>query len=115
MSQSKGFDVPLYANRRENARYGSTGEKPECPVRDEEGKEHQASVLDISAGGVGLLMERRLAIGTFLSIVLPTRHEAGSHKFTVRVQKCEEGPLGKWRVGCAFAHPLSDSDLLLLL
>jgi hypothetical protein len=115
MAQTHGFDVPLSANRRENARYNTAQQAAECPVRSEDGQNHQAQVLDVSAGGVGLLMDRRFEPGSFLSVVLPTKDEEGSHRFTVRVQKCEQDTTGKWRIGCAFAHPLTDGDVLLLM
>jgi PilZ domain len=115
MSESQRLDVPVYANRRSNARYDLDKPKQECKVRDEAGQEHTAKILDISAGGVGLLIERRFDLGSFLSVALPTREESGSRRFTLRVRKCEQEADGKWRVGCAFAHPLHDDELLLLL
>jgi hypothetical protein len=114
MAESQRLDVPVYANRRSNSRYELEQPKRDCAVRDEDGKEHQAKILDISAGGVGLLMDRRFELGCFLSVTLPTREESGSRKFTMRIRKCEEETDGKWRVGCAFAHPLHDDELLLL-
>ena len=114
MAEPQKLDVPTYANRRSNSRYELEQPKRECTARDEEGKEHSAKILDISAGGVGLLMERRFELGCYLSVTLPTREEMGSRKFTMRIRKCEEEADGKWRVGCAFAHPLHDDELLLL-
>ncbi|HLW64515.1 MAG TPA: PilZ domain-containing protein [Gemmataceae bacterium] len=115
MPESQRLDVPVYANRRFNARYDLDKPKQECRVRDEAGQEHPAKILDISAGGVGLLLERRIELGVYLSVALPTRDESGSRRFTLRVRKCEQEADGKWRVGCAFAHPLHDDELLLLM
>ncbi|HEV3143817.1 MAG TPA: PilZ domain-containing protein [Gemmataceae bacterium] len=114
MSSEHRLDVPLYANRRGNSRYGLESAKQDVSARDEDGKEHAAKILDVSAGGVGLLMDRRFELGIFLTVVLPTREEGRTRTFTLRVRKCEEGANGKWRVGCAFAHPLHDDELLLL-
>ena len=114
MAEPQKLDVPTYANRRSNSRYELEQPKRECTVRDEEGKEYSAKILDISAGGVGLLMERRFELSCYLSVTLPTREEMGTRKFTMRIRKCEEEGDGKWRVGCAFAHPLHDDELLLL-
>ena len=114
MSEARRLDVPLSANRRSNSRYGLEGIKQQCTVRDEAGQQHEAHILDISAGGVGLLMGCRMELGTYLSVVLPTRDEAGSRTFTLRVRKSEQDSDGKWRIGCAFAHPLPDDELLLL-
>jgi hypothetical protein len=73
-----------------------------------------ASVFDLSATGVGLIVEREFAIDTKLMIRLPTSTQ-GWNTHLVRVKNCTVLDDGRYRVGCAFARPLSTAQLRALL
>jgi hypothetical protein len=74
----------------------------------------QATVHDISAGGIGLLLQRRFEPRTSLAIELP---DAGDSTYTVfvRVVHALGQPHGRWLLGCSFVTPLSEERLSALL
>ena len=77
-----------------------------------------AQVQDISAGGLGLFLRHRFRPGTPLWVELRRRDGVPLRSVRVRVVYVHpaqvEGQVG-WRVGCAFATPLSGDELQSLL
>ncbi len=76
-----------------------------------------ARVRDISAGGVGLLLQHRFRPGTFLTVEL--RDGSGRVLRTARVRvahatavRDEAGQ--RWLLGCAFDHPLTEAEFAAL-
>lgn len=74
-----------------------------------------ARVLNISRGGVGLILYDRFEPGAVLTIGLTNTTEHFLPPLRVRVIHCREQPDGTWVVGCAFAKPLGDAELRALL
>lgn len=70
----------------------------------------QAALHDFTLGGVGLLIDRPLEIGT--SLIL-TRMSCVTDSLIVsaRVTHCELRAEGDWLVGCDFARTLSEKEL----
>lgn len=79
-------------------------------------KEDLASghVFDLSAVGVGLVLDCDFPIGTTLVLRLQTA-TLGWNSQLVRVQRCTEVTPGLFQVGCAFVKPLSAAMLQTLL
>jgi hypothetical protein len=73
-----------------------------------------ASVLDLSATGVGLLFDHEMAVGALLVVRLPTATE-GWASHLVRVKNCRPAEGGQFHVGCAFPKPLRPEQLGALL
>lgn len=67
-------------------------------------------VFDLSATGVGLLLEQEFRIGITLVIRLPTSTRGWSSHL-VRVKNCQKMEDGRYQVGCAFVKPLSATQL----
>jgi c-di-GMP-binding flagellar brake protein YcgR len=69
-----------------------------------------AKVLDVSLGGVKLVVDRRLEPGSLISLELP-----GDDPTAVSVLACvvraEEQPNEKWVLGCNFSRELGAADL----
>jgi hypothetical protein len=75
-----------------------------------------AHVHDLSAGGVGLITRRELAIGTALALELIDPVHDVSYKCCAIVVHARRlaGGVG-WLTGCRLTQTLSDNDLWLLL
>jgi len=73
-----------------------------------------ANVRDISAGGVGLLLQRRFEPRTGLAIELPDT-DGSAYTVFVRVVHATAKPGGQWLLGCQFVSPLPDERLKALL
>jgi c-di-GMP-binding flagellar brake protein YcgR len=78
-------------------------------------KLHPAKVLDISASGVALLVEREIENGTLLSVEL--HNAAGTVERTMLAcivhVTCQAS--NEWALGCNFIRSLSEEDLKALL
>jgi hypothetical protein len=67
-------------------------------------------VFDLSATGVGLVLDRAFALETTLVLRIPTA-TMGWMSHLVRVKRCVEIAADKYEVGCAFVRPLSAAQL----
>lgn len=73
-----------------------------------------ATVVDLSLGGVGLLVNRPFDAEDRLVLRLPSvRHGWATH--LVRVRHCKEILPGEYLAGCAFVRPLQPTELTNLL
>jgi hypothetical protein len=69
-----------------------------------------AEVLNLSARGIGLALDRPVSVGTVLAFKL-SKNDFKTRSYLVRV-KHVTGPLGgKFKVGATFVVPLSDDQL----
>ncbi len=75
----------------------------------------RARVRDISAGGVGLLLDFRFEPGTTLALEL--RHAKRRQTLPLSVQVKHASPLedGEWLLGTAFERPLTEDEVQALL
>src|SRR5262249_57524342 len=89
---------------------GGVGER----IKGTGGERWGAGVVNISANGIGLLLDRPVENGTLLSLALrsPTTHS--SHTILACVVHVTSRP-GEWTVGCNFIRELSEADLKALL
>jgi hypothetical protein len=102
--------------RRTAPRYRCTLEGYYRPLDDESsGLWWLATVVDISVKGVGLILTRKLKPDTLLSIELENTTTHFRRTLLARVVHATAQPDNGWRVGCAFAKPLSEDDLQALL
>jgi hypothetical protein len=103
------------ANRRAFVRYQCG---PATPGRLSlvDGEEWQrAWVLDLSLGGVGLLLQRPLENGLTLILHLRSDSRQQTYPLRARVVHASRQPDGDWVVGCEFEEPLTDDVLDALL
>jgi serine/threonine-protein kinase len=70
-----------------------------------------ARVLDISKGGVALVLNRRFEPGTLLEVDLHTTTPGALHNAMVRVMNVRRQGDGSWVLGCAFSHELDEQEL----
>jgi serine/threonine protein kinase len=77
------------------------------------GKEEQwdASIRDISADGVGLVLPRRFEPRTVLSLDLPESEGGATRRLFVRVVRVTTLSSRRWLVGCIFANRLGEDEV----
>ena len=78
------------------------------------GEDHEfqrAWVVNMSQGGVGVLVSRPVPVG--ISVVLRVRAAdcVDDRSFSAQVIHCTLHPSGEWLVGCEFGQPLTPEGL----
>ena len=112
---SLGLAKLLPADRRTAARYSVAADASEPPVLDEHGAPLTAEVLNISAGGIRMLISKRVEPGEILKLELPSKDQWGVMKLLARVLHVERHASGSWEVGCTFTRRLKDLELVAVL
>jgi hypothetical protein len=74
-----------------------------------------ASVLDISTGGIGLVLTRRFEPGTLLAIGVENKNREFSHMLVARVVHVRKESPSRYVVGARFISQLGDDELQQLL
>jgi hypothetical protein len=104
----------LPTNRRASVRYQCGPATPGRVLVD--GHEWQrAWVIDLSLGGVGLLLSRPLELHSELVVVLKSEVLKKVFELTARVCHAVRQVDGDWIVGCEFADKLTEDQLDALL
>src|ERR1700736_1262974 len=75
-------------------------------ARDNQDLFWPATVRDVSAGGVALLVQRRFEPGMGLVIELPAAGPSLGDTLLAKVVHVQRLPEGDWLVACAFLSPL---------
>jgi hypothetical protein len=76
------------------------------------GERSAARVLNVSSGGMGLLLPCEFEAGTLLHFQVPGSDEGPERKLLLRVIRTVEHSNGDWFHGCEFAEQLSEDVLL---
>jgi hypothetical protein len=71
-----------------------------------------AVLQDLSASGVGLLVDRAPEPGAVILLQLPARTPEGVHTRRARVAHVTGHPGGDYLVGCRFSTPLTAEELV---
>ncbi|HWY88285.1 MAG TPA: PilZ domain-containing protein, partial [Gemmataceae bacterium] len=79
------------------------------------GERRSGRILNISAGGIGLVLRCQFSEGTLLHFELPQEMNLASPKILVRVVRVTEQGDGNWFLGCEFTDQLTDDELQALL
>ena len=109
-------DAPAVgANRRAQTRYRFPPGRscrfvawPDCRCR-------RATLFDVSAGGLGLLLDEPPELGWDVVVQLPVAGQSGVRSLSGRVAHAMRQPDGRWLAGCALWRPLSEADVAALL
>src|SRR5262245_39683298 len=97
--------------RRAWVRYPCSFEASCHAVASAAGVLWSAKVLDISAGGLRLVVSRRFEIGTVLRLEVHSGLQQAPWTFLARVIHARPQTGGDWALGCAFARELDEEDL----
>jgi c-di-GMP-binding flagellar brake protein YcgR len=105
------------ASRRVWARYSSSRPLPRRLTVADTNAPLEAWILDLSAGGIGLLVMEYQEPGLQLQIELETCPQAAPLKLLAKVVYCKPADEDRreHRLGCRFVNPLSECDLQALL
>jgi hypothetical protein len=106
---------PSVTSRRIRARYASTRPLPRSLRTADSQETLGAWILDLSIGGIGLVVETPLALGTVLFVELETCPQAAPLVLWADVVHCQAIGENEYRLGCEFVVPLSEDDLHVLL
>jgi tRNA A-37 threonylcarbamoyl transferase component Bud32 len=112
---------PPAEERRARVRYScrlETGCTRNTSIHPEKAAQHdswEATVLDLSAVGIGLLLNRRFEPGTNLVLDLRGPGQGFAREVELCVTRVKSAAGGAWFHGCAFAEPLSQEELRKLL
>jgi serine/threonine protein kinase len=97
--------LPTQCNRSSSIHEGET-EPQDC---------WEATVQDLSAEGIGILVNRRFEPGTILTVDLRNSKQGFQRSMELRVIHVRRAARGSWFHGCIFAEPLSKLELRKLL
>jgi hypothetical protein len=79
------------------------------------GERRPARILNISPGGIGLLLPCQFPAGILLHFELPAGSDQPARDLLVRVLRVIEHSPGMWFLGCEFASQLGEEELRSLL
>jgi hypothetical protein len=102
------------ANRRAMVRFRCAPPSPGSAFFANSSTSARALVLDLSVGGIGLILNRPVEIGELLRIELQDSDKT-SFELTAHVVNVTPLPDGTWRCGCAFLSRLAEEELKVLL
>src|SRR5262245_32537314 len=97
--------------RRIWVRYPCDVEATCQPVDLPEAMRLSARVRNISRGGINLLLNCPVEMGSLLSVELPGASDGLSSTVLAYVVRVNGDPGSEWSVGCTFATELNDDDL----
>lgn len=83
-------------------------------VADDSGR-HDAKVLNVSASGVALMVEREVEPGALLNVTLHSATGSASRTILCCVVHVASQEAGTWALGCNFIRQLTEDDLQALL
>ena len=98
-------------DRRATTRFPSDKECPCQALSSEKDVRWAAEVKDVSADGIGLLMNRRFEPRTVLTLELPTKGPGPAHRLLIRVVRVQAMAKRRWLVGCLFAMRLGEEEV----
>jgi hypothetical protein len=75
------------------------------------GEQIPARILNVSAGGVGLLLPCQFETRTLLHLVLPAPMGVARPRILVRVVQARPDGHGNWYLGCEFVDQFSDGEM----
>jgi hypothetical protein len=104
----------IYAERRTRVRYTAELEAKCRRTAEVGGQTWPGRVVNISSGGIGLLLGRRFQGDTLLDVELQGFSGTALRVLRVRVMHStlvKEGGSPSWLLGCAFAKDLADEQL----
>lgn len=67
-------------------------------------------VFNISENGIGLLLDRQVAAGTHLWVVMRGADDVLLGKMMIRIVRITGQPDGQWMHGCLFAKQMGDEE-----
>lgn len=107
--------APTKVSKRAWARYSAQRPLPRRLCCADTSENLDAWILDLCAGGVGLVLGEAMAAGTLLLLELETCPLAPPVETLATVLYCQPTGDGEFRVGCRFIAPLTPDQVEILL
>jgi PilZ domain len=101
--------------RRAFERYASSRPFPRRLMRADTFATVEGWIVDLSEGGIGMLVDQQMAQNDLLLLELEAKTGAQPVKVGACVVFCEPTHNGEFRLGCSFISPLGPEDLRDLL
>lgn len=101
----------LAVERRAWVRFSCDLEASCVPSDDDPEILWPARVVNVSCGGVGLLLSRRFEPGTLLQVEVQIPKLGFFRPLLVQVLHLTGQEFGGWLVGCSFTQPLEENDV----
>ena len=98
-------------NRRATVRYRCTPPSPGRAFLANSSKSATAVVVDLSLGGIGLVVDCDLEPGTLVRIEMGNKGKETLIDLVAYVANATRLENGKWRYGCEWARPLAPEEL----
>jgi serine/threonine protein kinase len=98
-------------DRRAAVRYASGKEGPCQALCSEKQVRWVAEVRDVSADGIGLVMNRRVEPRTILTLEFPATDQEGARRLLIRVVRVQALSKRRWLLGCVFARRLGEDEV----
>lgn len=103
------------SNRRVHVRYPSGIATAAHMAREESCIFHPVRVLDMSVGGVSLLLWEPMEKGEDVFIQLSNKNQDQTYELPAKVAHVCQLKTGKWAIGFAFTQTLKPEELAILL
>jgi serine/threonine protein kinase len=84
-------------------------------VRDDGIDHWQGEIVNLSVGGIGLVLDRRFEPGTIAAMTLENPRRAVKHDVEIKVVRVISDGNRRWFIGATFASPLNRDELRNLL
>ncbi|GIW80662.1 MAG: hypothetical protein KatS3mg105_2469 [Gemmatales bacterium] len=107
-------EMPPAVERRVTVRF-PTERDSFCQTIGDETCSWIGKLSDISAGGLGVVLNRRFEPGTVLLLDVQVRNGRDYKTLLARVVRTQPFSDGLWTIGCVFARTLTDSEVRELL
>lgn len=114
-SYSIGGGNAVLTERRAYIRHACQLETACQPLTLGPRQQWQGRALNLSQGGLGLVLDRRFEKGTLLAIEIHRPDGAPGRSLLARVAHVSQQADGLWLIGCAFANKLTEEDVTALL
>jgi hypothetical protein len=101
-------------NRRARVRYRCSPPTPGRAFFANSSKCVDAAVVDLSQGGVGLILESYVEPGTLVRIELGDGGKETYIDLVANMTHATPQKDGTWRCGCEWVHPLTEGELQVL-
>jgi hypothetical protein len=101
-------------NRRARVRYRCSPPNPGRAFLANSSKSVDAAVVDLSVGGVGLILDNYVEPGTLVRIELGDGGKDICVDLVAEISHATHLEDGRWRCGCEWIRPLTEEELLVL-
>src|SRR5262249_57151414 len=100
-----------FQDRRVWPRAGSCRPLPRRLYRTDTFQALEGWLLDLSQGGVALLLSSTPPIGTLLFVEMETERDAPPLRLWAEIVRSAPADDGNWLIGCEFVNPLNAAEL----